>query len=209
MKRFKRYMMVIGVLASSFAGGAVSHWILSDTSQAHAARKTSTKETEDSVRWTFAKPVFTRKLTVGQPSTRGGKIVDGKAVGTIDGTGMKLYDSSGKTRVRLDSATGGMALADTGGKDRVKFGTVQGGDTGVMLMDSAGRRRIQLADDADDFLQFLHQIGFVLQAPGRIDDQDVGSGGARLFDGIEGEAGGVRSGGAGDHRTARPVTPNL
>ncbi len=144
MKRFKRYMMVIGVLASSFAGGAVSHWILSDTSQAHAARKTSTKETEDSVRWTFAKPVFTRKLTVGQPSTRGGKIVDGKAVGTIDGTGMKLYDSSGKTRVRLDSATGRMALADTGGKDRVKFGTVQGGDTGVMLMDSAGRRRIQL-----------------------------------------------------------------
>jgi len=144
MKRFKNYLMVVGILASSFAGGAVSHWVLSGTSTAEAARKSSTKQTEDSVRWTFAKPVFTRKLTVGEPKTRGGKIVAGQASGIMDATGMKLYDASGKARIRLESASGSMTLSDGGGKDRVKFGVIKGGDTGMALLDRSGRPRIQL-----------------------------------------------------------------
>jgi len=136
MKRFKGYMMVIGVLAASFLGGAVSRWIFPGTPQAVAASKSRTKEIEESMRWSFAKPVFTRKLTVGEPKT--------KASGTMDGTGMKLFDSSGKARIRLESGSGNLALADSGGKDRVKLGTVRGGDTGIALLDSSGRVRMQL-----------------------------------------------------------------
>ncbi len=136
MKRFKNYLMVVGILASSFAGGAVSHWVLSGTSQAEAAAKSRTQTTEDAMRWSFAKPVFTRKLTVGEPKT--------KASGTIDGSGMKLYDSSGRVRIRLESAGGKMALSDSGGKDRVTFGAIKGGDTGMALLDASGRPRIQL-----------------------------------------------------------------
>ena len=136
MKRFKNYLMVVGILASSFSGGAVSHWILSGTSPAEAAAKSRTQTTEDAMRWSFAKPVFTRKLTVGEPKT--------KASGTIDGAGMKLYDSSGKVRIRLESAGGNMVLSDGGGKDRVKFGVIKGGDTGMALLDRSGRPRIQM-----------------------------------------------------------------
>jgi hypothetical protein len=129
-------MMVIGVLAASFAGGAVSRWVFPETQHADAASKRRTKEIEDSMRWSFAKPVFTRKLTVGEPKT--------KASGTIDGTGMKLYDASGKVRIRLESSSGNLALADRGGKDRVQLGTVRGGGTGIAVLDTAGRPRIQL-----------------------------------------------------------------
>ena len=136
MKRFKRYMMVIGVLASSFAGGAVSHWVLSGTSQADAAAKSRTTQNEEAMRWSLARPLFTRKLTVGEPKT--------KASGTIDGTGMKLYDSSGKVRIRLENATGNLALSDSGGRDRVQFGVIKGGETGMALLDASGRQRVQL-----------------------------------------------------------------
>jgi len=136
MRRFRKYLMIVGILASSFAGGAVSHWIMSETPQADAATKSRTRTTEDAMRWSFAKPVFTRKLTVGEPKT--------KASGTMDGTGMKLYDGSGKVRIRLESASGKMALSDGGGKDRVTFGVIKGGDTGMALLDGSGRRRIQL-----------------------------------------------------------------
>jgi hypothetical protein len=136
MKQFKRYMMIIGVLAASFAGGAVSRWIFPETSQANAAAKTRTEKIEDSMRWSFAKPVFTRKLNVGEPKTG--------ASATIDNSGMKLRDSGGKVRVRLESATGNMALADSGGKDRVKFGSTRGGDTGITLLGKSGRPRVQV-----------------------------------------------------------------
>jgi len=135
MKRFNRYMMVIGILASSFAGGAVSHWVLNAAPEAHAASK---RTTEDALRWSLAKPVYTRKLTVGDPK--------GKTSALVDGTGMKLYSTSGKVRINLDSSTGGMTLADTGGRERVKFGTLRGGKTGVVLTDSSGRRRVQIDD---------------------------------------------------------------
>ena len=135
MIRIRRLLMVVGILASSFAGGAVSHWVLSGTSQAEAA-KPRTKTTEDAMRWSLAKPVFTRKLTVGEPKSG--------ASGTIDGAGMKLYDSRGKARIRLESASGNMALSDGGGKDRVKFGVIRGGQTGMALLDASGRPRVQL-----------------------------------------------------------------
>jgi hypothetical protein len=135
MKRIRRFLMVIGILASSFAGGAVSHWVLSSASRAEAAPQ-SRKQNEEAMRWSFAKPVFTRKLTVGEPKT--------KASGIMDGSGMKLYDSSGKARIRLESKSGTFALSDSGGKDRVKFGTIRGGQTGMALLDSSGRPRIQL-----------------------------------------------------------------
>jgi hypothetical protein len=134
MKRFNSYMMVIGVLAASFAGGAASRWILPATPQAHAAPKT--RGVEDALRWSLSKPVYTRKLNVGDPK--------GGVTGLIDPTGMKLYGSNKKARIRLESGSGLLALADSGGKDRVKLGTVQGGDTGIALFDSSGRRRIQI-----------------------------------------------------------------
>ena len=136
MGRFRKHLMVVGILASSFAGGAVSHWIMSETSHADAATKSSTNKNEEAMRWSFAKPVFTRKLTVGEPKT--------KASGTIDSAGMKLYDGSGKVRIRLESASGNMALSDGGGRDRVTFGVIKGGDTGMALLDASGRPRIQL-----------------------------------------------------------------
>ena len=136
MKRTRKLLMVVGILASSFTGGAVSHWVFSETSPAEAAAKTRTQKNEEAMRWSLAKPVFTRKLTVGEPKT--------KASGTIDGTGMKLYDSRGKVRIRLESAAGNMVLADGGGKDRVKFGVIKGGDTGMALLDASGRPRVQL-----------------------------------------------------------------
>lgn len=136
MKRFRKHLMVVGILASSFAGGAVSHWVLSGTSTAEAAAKSRTKQNEEAMRWSFAKPVFTRKLTVGEPKT--------KASGTIDDTGMKLYDTRGKVRIRLESATGNLALSDGEGKDRVKFGVIRGGQTGMALLDASGRPRVQL-----------------------------------------------------------------
>ena len=136
MKRFNRFLMVAGVLAASFAGGAFSHWVLSGTSEVHAAAKSSGRSNEDAMRWSFAKPVFTRKLTVGEPKS--------KTSAVLDGSGMKLYDPSGKARIRLESATGNMALLDSGGRDRVKFGVIRGGDTGIALLDSSGRQRVQL-----------------------------------------------------------------
>ena len=136
MKRTRRLLMVVGILASSFAGGAVSHWVLSGTSQAIAAPKTRIQKIEESMKWSLARPLFTRKLTVGEPKT--------KASGTIDGTGMKLYDASGKVRIRLENATGNLALSDSSGKDRVKFGVVRGGDIGMALLGTSGRPRIQL-----------------------------------------------------------------
>jgi len=136
MKRFKNYLMVAGILASSFAGGAVSHWLFSGTSRAEGTTKSRGRTHEDAMRWSFAKPVFTRKLTVGEPKS--------KASGTLDGSGMKLYDGSGKVRIRLESVSGNLALSDGGGKDRVKFGVLRGGDTGMALLDRSGRPRIQL-----------------------------------------------------------------
>ncbi|MCP4376592.1 MAG: hypothetical protein GY794_10525 [bacterium] len=84
----------------------------------------------------MAKPIITRRLTVGEPKT--------KASGIMDGSGIKLYDSGGKVRISLGSASGTLTLADSSGKDRVKFGTVRGGQTGMALLDSSGRPRIQL-----------------------------------------------------------------
>lgn len=135
MKRFRKHLMVLGVLASSFAGGAVSHWILSGTSHADAAAPRK-RTNEDAIRWSFAKPVFTRKLTVGEPKSG--------TTGIMDGAGMKLYDTRGKVRIRMESATGNMALSDSGGKDRVKFGVIRGGRTGMALLDASGRLRVQL-----------------------------------------------------------------
>ena len=136
MKRFKRYVMVIGVLVSAFAGGAVSQWVMSSGSQAFAAPKSKERSKEDALRWSLAKPVFTRKLTVGEPKA--------KTSATMDGAGVKLFDSRGKVRIRLESTSGNMVLVDTSGKDRVKFGAVQGGQTGISLQDASGRQRIQL-----------------------------------------------------------------
>jgi hypothetical protein len=134
MKQFKRYMMVIGVLAASFAGGAVSRWVFPVASQAQAAKKP--RSVEDALRWSFAKPVITRKLTVGDPK--------GGTSALVDSSGMKIFDSRGKVRIRMESASGNMAMSDSGGKDRVKFGTIKGGDTGVAVLDKSGRPRIQL-----------------------------------------------------------------
>ena len=136
MNRFRKHLMVVGILASSFAGGAVSHWILSGASVAEAAPKTKTQKIEEALRWSFSKPLFTRRLTVGEPKT--------KASGTIDETGLKLYDSRGKVRIRLENSTGNMALSDSSGKDRVKLGVIRGGRTGMAVMDASGRVRVQL-----------------------------------------------------------------
>ncbi|MCP4377342.1 MAG: hypothetical protein GY794_14340, partial [bacterium] len=136
MKRIRRFLMVIGILSSAFAGGAVSQWVLTSASRAEAAPKSRTKQAEEALRWSLAKPIITRRLTVGEPKT--------KASGIMDGSGIKLYDSGGKARISLGSASGTLTLADSSGKDRVKFGTVRGGQTGMALLDSSGRPRIQL-----------------------------------------------------------------
>ena len=144
MTQFKRYMMIIGVLAASFAGGAVSHWVFSGTSQADAATKSSTSRNTNIRKWSRSETVFTRKVFVGEPQMSGSKMIGDKPSGVIDASGIKLYDSSGKARIRMESASGNIALSDSGGKDRVKFGTVKGGDTGMALLDRSGRPRIQL-----------------------------------------------------------------
>jgi len=133
MKQFKKYMMVIGILAASFLGGAASRWVFPETQQAEAAKPRSK---EDALRWSLAKPLFTKKLTVGDPK--------GGTTGIMNFSGLTLFDTRGKSRVRVESSTGNMTLSDSGGKDRVKLGTVRSGDTGIALLDSSGRQRIQL-----------------------------------------------------------------
>jgi len=125
--------MVIGMLAASFAGGAVAQWLSSGPSEALGVdpallRK---REAERNRRlWTNANPIFTRKLIVAESKT--------KTLGTIDNSGLKLYDSSGKTRVKLDSGAGNLVLLDSSGRERAKLGT------GFALQDSSGRTRVML-----------------------------------------------------------------
>jgi hypothetical protein len=88
------------------------------------------------LRWSLAKPVFTKKLNVGDPK--------GGTTGIMDFSGLKIFDTRGKSRIRMESSTGNMTLSDGSGKDRVKLGTVCRGDSGVVLLDSSGRQRIQL-----------------------------------------------------------------
>jgi len=162
MKRFKSYMMVIGILAASFAGGAVSRWIFPTTPQAHAASKT--RSTEDALRWSLSKPVYTRKLNVGDPK--------GGVTALIDPSGMKLFGSGKKARVRLESSSGSLALADTGGKDRLKLGSTSSGGTGITLLDASGRRRVQI--DADG-LKIFNSSGREVGSFGFQSDGSVGA----------------------------------
>jgi hypothetical protein len=71
------------------------------------------------------------------------------------------------------------------------------------------RLRIDLLEDADDLLQFRHQIGLVVQPPGRVDQQDVAALGARLFESLESEPGRIGPGRPGDDTTAGPFPPDL
>lgn len=60
-----------------------------------------------------------------------------------------------------------------------------------------GRGFVFFADDTDDFRQFLHQVGAVLQAPGSVDHQQVSALGLRLPHGVKGQAGWVGTFGRG------------
>jgi hypothetical protein len=69
--------------------------------------------------------------------------------------------------------------------------------------------RVDLFKDANDLLQFRHQIGLVVQPPGRVDQQDVGALGAGLFKGLEGEPRGIGPGRPGDDPATGALAPNL
>ncbi len=71
------------------------------------------------------------------------------------------------------------------------------------------RRGIDLFEDAHDLLQFAHQIGLVVEAPGGVDQQQIGALFARPHQGVVGEPGGIRPGRAGQHRTLGALAPDL
>ncbi len=71
------------------------------------------------------------------------------------------------------------------------------------------RRRVLLLEHADDLLQFLHQRRFVVQPPGRVDQQYVRGFRPRLGQRVEGEAGGVGVRRPGDHARAGALAPDL
>jgi len=141
MKRFRKHLMVVGILASSFAGGAVSHWVLSDTSQADAKVRSHAKEHSEVHLWTMTRPLITRRLTVGEPKTSRSKVIGGKITGVMDPAGMKLYDSSSRVRVRMEGASGNLALSDNSGKARI---SMQGTSGKLALSDSSGKARIRM-----------------------------------------------------------------
>src|SRR5690606_2935221 len=71
------------------------------------------------------------------------------------------------------------------------------------------RAGIDLLDDADDLFELAHQLVAVLQAPRRVDDEEVAARGSGLGHRVEGEARGVRTRGAGDDGSAGALPPDL
>src|SRR5947207_7824198 len=71
------------------------------------------------------------------------------------------------------------------------------------------RLRLDLFEDADDLLQFAHQIGLVVQPPGRVDQQDVAALVAGLDERVESEPRRVRALGPGNYRAAGAFPPDL
>ena len=75
--------------------------------------------------------------------------------------------------------------------------------------DIVRRFGVEAAEDAADLGQFVHQVGFVLQPPGGVDDQHVLAGRGRLLDAVEHDPGGIAAFLAGDDRRADAVAPDL
>ena len=71
------------------------------------------------------------------------------------------------------------------------------------------RVRVLLGDHAGDLGELVHQVGLVVQPPGRVDQQYVDTVPDRLPVGVEDKAGGVRPGGPGHNRRADPFAPQL
>ncbi len=71
------------------------------------------------------------------------------------------------------------------------------------------RGLVLLLDDAHDLGKLRHQLRLVLQPAGRVDEQNVAAVGLGLGQGVEGEAGGVGALGAGHHRRADALAPDL
>ena len=69
------------------------------------------------------------------------------------------------------------------------------------------RGRIELAENAHDLGELLHQAFLVLQPPRRVDEQHVDARLARLRQRVEDEAGGIRADDAGDDGRSRALGP--
>ena len=68
---------------------------------------------------------------------------------------------------------------------------------------------IQFFHDADNLLQFFHQVRFILQTTRSIGNQDVNVARLRRLDGIENNRCRIRAGMLGNHRNIVALTPHL
>ncbi len=71
------------------------------------------------------------------------------------------------------------------------------------------RAGIDLPEHAHDLLEFVHQLGLVLQPAGGVDQQNVAAIRLRGRQGIERQSRRIRAMGARDHRRAGAFTPDL
>ena len=71
------------------------------------------------------------------------------------------------------------------------------------------RRRIELADDAHDLGELVHQVGLVVQAARRVDQQHVAAFGLGALQRLVGETRGIGAGVLGDHRHAGAIAPHF
>src|SRR5580704_10849855 len=106
-------------------------------------------------------------------------------------------------------------LGNRQGRDMRRSGELAGLFDGILAGGSVEHQQDfvwgighHLLDYPVDLAQFLHQIGFVVEAACRIDDDDIGVPGNAALDGVEGYGAGVGAHSLFDDRHPNPITPD-
>ena len=127
-------LLIVGILAASFAGGAVSHWLLSPSPAiAQAADEEQAPQTVTAERF---------QLVDSEGTVRALLHVDDS------GSGLVLHDTTGKARTAIGvnaSGAPGVYIFDADGRPRAAMAD-GGGVFGVFISNAEGRLRTALAD---------------------------------------------------------------
>ena len=133
MAHCKKCLTVAGILLASFAGGTVSHWLLSAGSDAHAAEA---EQGEKIVRGN----VF---VLTGKRGKRRGMFMVAK-----DGAAsLAFFDKDGRPRLMLGVSSNGLPalyLMGKNGRARATLSMTTDDDVGLELKDNKGKLRVSV-----------------------------------------------------------------
>ena len=137
MRHKRNWLAVVGVLTASFAGGGLSHWLLSGGRSAYAQQAAGVK-TVRANRFILEDENGNERASLGVDK---------------DGPALILHDEKGNTRARLavfkDAL--GLSLLDENGKARAALGmTEEGREPGLWLYDEKGQPRAALTALKDE-----------------------------------------------------------